>query len=135
MSNDILIGQYPRQQCVRDRNYSALLRWAAYNSASQIPTDKPDETWVRARIISDRMPSQIDSYVAKTIPYFMQDPQTIASLRDFLNAFNTDDLEDQLSNMNSAIIGAFIGRLGMAEVTDGEVQTWYDEHGFGTPPA
>lgn len=130
MTSDVLIGQYPKQQVVRDRNGAALLRWAAYISAQAIPTNKPDEEWVRNRIMADRMPEQIDSYVQRTLSYFLQDPGTIENINAFLNSFNTADIEDQLSNANDAIINGFSARFGMSDVSDDQVQQWYADNGF-----
>lgn len=130
MSNDVLFAQYSKQQVVRDRNNSALLRWAAYISAAAIPSTKPDETWVRNRIMADRMPEQIDGYVQRTLSYFLQDPAVTSSVNQWLNAFNPPDLEDTLSNQNDAIIGGFMPRFGLSDVSDQQVSDWYTAHGF-----
>jgi hypothetical protein len=130
MSNDVLFAQYPKQQVVRDRNSSALLRWAAYISAGAIPATKPDEAWVRDRLVADRMPQSIDGYVQRTISYFVQDPAVTASVYEWLNAFNSPDIEDQLTVKNDAIIGAFMPRFALTDVSEQQVQDWYTTNGF-----
>lgn len=134
MSNDVLFAEYRKQQVVRDRNSSALLRWAAYVSASAIPATKPDTTWVRNRIIADRMPEQIDGYTQRTIAYFLQDPAVTSNIHQWLNSFNDATLEDTLSNSNDGIIGAFMPRFALTDVSDQQVADWYAAHGFGPPP-
>ena len=131
MASDVLIAQYPKQACVRDRNYSSLLRWAAYVSAQEIPSTKPPVSDVRLRIVADRMPGQIDSYVTRTLPYFMQDPGVLGRLNDCLNAFNTDEIEADLSTLNGTTIGYFMPRFALTDVTDDQVNAWYIENGYG----
>lgn len=128
MSSDVLLGQYPKQQCVRDRNYAALLRWAAGTAAQALPPAPPDEVFVRNMIMASRIPDQIDSYVQRTLSWFVMDPATVAQIHDFLNAFNTEDLEDQLSNVNGSILAAFMPKFGLSDVSDEQVAQWLAEH-------
>lgn len=128
--SDTLLAQYRKQMVVADRNSSALLRWASYTSGLDIPSSKPSEDFVRTRLVSERVPEQIDSYVQRTLSYFLQDPNTVSNINAFLNAFNTEAVEEQLANFNDAIINGFISRFAASDVSEQQVQDWYTANGF-----
>lgn len=134
MSNDVLFAEYRRQPVVASRNSSALLRWATGITAADIPATKPSEDWVRDYIVAGRMPEQIDGYTQRTLSYFLQDPGVTTNIYPWLNTFNPPDTEDQLSNQNASIIAAFMPRFALSDVSEQQVQDWYNTHGFGPPP-
>ena len=133
MSDYALLAQYPKQAVVRDRNLGGLVAWSAYVTAESIPTTKPDEGWVRQRIVAEAIPLNSGVYVDRTMHYFLQDPQTIANVREYMGQWNDDAQEAALSDQIQSVIGAFMPRFAASDVTDAQVQAWYDANGFGTP--
>ena len=127
MALDLLVAQYPKQQVVRDRNYSGLLGWAASVSAQAVPSD-PAEGWVRLRIIADRIPAQTANYVERTLSYFVQDPTTATNIREYLSEWNDEAAEAALSAQIAGVIGAFMPRFALLEVSDADVQSWLEAH-------
>jgi hypothetical protein len=134
MADYRLTAQYPKQQVVRDRNYSGLMVWSAYTLALEIPPEKPDEEWVRERILAEQTPTQINQLVEQTLPYFLQDPATVDNISQYLNAWNDEATETTLSTEIGAVISAFMPRYSATQVSDGQVQTWYNNNGFPPPP-
>lgn len=132
MADDLLLAAYPKQQVVRDRNYSALIIWANGVSAQPIPEEKPPEDWVQQRLVAERIPTATDSYVSRTSSYFMQDPTTQTNIRQFLNAWNDEPTEVSLSAQNASIIAAFMPRFAATDATQAQVDQWYLDNGF--PP-
>lgn len=132
MADDLLLAAYPKQQVTRDRNSSALLAWAGYTATLPIPPDKPDEAWVRLRLVSERIPTAVDSYVSRTMAYFQQDPsvQEESALRQFLSAWNDVTVETALSATNATVIGTFMPRFAATDTTQAQVQEWYNANGF-----
>jgi predicted Abi (CAAX) family protease len=132
-SDYTLLAEYPKQQVVRDRNYIALNNWAGYTASLPIPQAKPDESWVKIRIVSERIPMQPDSYVQRTMSYFLQDPATQTNVRQYLNAFNDDAVETALAAQMEPIIGSFMPRFADVDVSDAQVTDWYNANGFPSP--
>jgi hypothetical protein len=130
MADDLLLANYPRQAVVRDRNASALLAWAAYETAQAIPPTKPDEEFVRERLVGERIPLQTANYVERTLSFFQQDPTVQTNIRQFLSQWNDEATEVQLSAQNNSIITAFMPRFAAADVSDADVQAWYTANGF-----
>jgi hypothetical protein len=133
MADDLLLAQYPKQQVVRDRNSSGLLDWAAGVVAEPIPPDKPDEDWVRKRLVAERIPIQPDNYVQRTLAFFQQHEIVQVNIRQFLSQWNDEATEVSLSAQNAAIISDFIARFAAVDVSDADVAAWYEANGFVDP--
>lgn len=125
-----LLADYPKQQVVRDRNYVGLDQWAAYTATLEIPTAKPDADWVRMRMVAERIPQQLDSYVQRTLSYFLQDPATQTNIRQYLNAYNDEATETALASQIEGVIGTFMPRFAAMEINDTQVDQWYADNGF-----
>lgn len=121
--NDPLIAQYPKQQVVMDRNYSALLEWAGSIVAQEIPSS-PDDEWIRERIVATNIANQPQAYVSQTMGYFVQDPATVTNIRQFLSQWNSEEVEVALSQQNASIITAFMPRFAGATISDAQVDAW-----------
>jgi hypothetical protein len=134
MADYNLLAQYPKQAIVRDRNYSGLLAWAGYTLALAVPATKPDAAWVEQRIVAERIPSQTQVYVDRTIAYFLKDPTTQTNIRQYLNAWNDETTEAALSDQISSVVSAFMPGFCALEVTQADVDSWYAANGFPDPP-
>jgi hypothetical protein len=130
MADDLLLAQYPKQQHVRDRNFSGLVAWSASIKAQPIPADKPDLGWVRERVVAERIPMQVANYVERTIAFFMQDPATVTNIRKFLNPWNASATEEALSLQINAVIAPFMPGFAALDVSAAEVEAWYAQNGF-----
>ena len=135
MADYRLIAQYPKSAVCRDRNLGGLVEWAGYTAALPIPPEKPDEAWVRARVVAEQIPLQSSMYVDRTISYFMQDPQTQDNVRDYLSEWLDEAQETALSAQIQSVIGAFMPRFAAIDVSDAQVAQWYTDNGFADPPA
>jgi hypothetical protein len=132
-SDYTLLAEYPKQQVVRDRNYVALNNWAGYTASVPIPGTQPDASWVKVRIVAERIPMQPESYVQRTTSYFLQDPATQTNIRQYLSAFNDEAVETALAGQMEPIIGSFMPRFADIDVTDAQVDQWYADNGFAQP--
>jgi len=132
-ADNILLSQYLTQQVVRQRNSVGLIEWAGTVTAEAIPTTKPNEAWVKQRIVAERIPQSPDNYTQRTLAYFLQDSTTTTNIRQYLNAFNDDPTEVALAAQVNTVIVDFMPRFAATDVTDQQVQQWYDSNGFGTP--
>jgi hypothetical protein len=135
MADYRLLAQYPKQQVVRDRNYAGLVAWSAYVTAEAIPATKPDEEWVRERIVAEQIPLQTNVYVDRTMSFFMQDPATETGVSELMNPWNNEATEVSLSASVQTVIGTFMPRFAAQDVNDATVEQWYLDHGFADPPA
>jgi hypothetical protein len=133
MADHRLMAQYPKQACVRDRNMGGLVAWAGYITAEAVPPTKPDEEWVRERIVAEQIPLNPQVYVDRTMSYFLQDPQTETNVRDYLSEWNSEAQEAALCDQIQAVISAFMPRFAAADVSDAQVQQWYDQNGYPAP--
>jgi hypothetical protein len=131
MANDdnLLSAQYRKSTVVQDRNSGGLLAWSAYTEAEAIPT-APDDAWIRLRIVAERVPQQIDSYVSRTLAYFARDPATIADYRTSLNGSNPSAIEQTLSDHISGVIGAFMPGFSAHDVSADDIAKWKTDHGI-----
>ena len=84
---------------------------------------------MKTRIVAERIPQQIDSYVMRTMGYFMQDPASVTNIWQFLN-YNDDATEVALSGQIESIIAAFMPRFSDIDVTDDQKNKWLTDHGF-----
>jgi len=133
MADNILLSQYLMESVVKRRNSVGLIEWAGSVTAQSIPTTKPDTAWVQQRLVAERIPQQPDGYTQRTLAYFLQDPTTQTNIREYLNSFNDDATEVALGAQINSVITAFMPRFAASDVTDQQVQQWYDSNGFGTP--
>lgn len=134
MSNYLLFGQYPKQAVVRDRNWSGLVSWSAYEAALPIPPEKPAPEWVRLRLVAERIPTATARYVEATLSFFAADPTTATNIREYLNPFNGETVEQSLGAQIEGVIAGFMPRFAATDVTDAQVQQWYEQNGFAEPP-
>lgn len=129
-SDYTLLAEYAKRPVVRERNYVGLNNWAYTNSIQPIPEEKPDDAWVKARIVSERIPQQPDSYVQRTLSYFLQDSATQTNIREYLTDVNTEAAETALAGQVDSVILAFMPRFADMDVTNKQVEDWLTEHGF-----
>jgi len=129
-ADNTLLAEYPKQQVVKDRNYVGLNNWSAYTATLPIPGEKPDTAWVKSRIVAERYPQQPESYVQRTLSYFLQDPATQTNVRQYLNDWNDEATETALSAQVESIIGTFMPRFADLDVTQQQVEDWLAQHGF-----
>lgn len=132
--NDTLLAEYFSQPVVRRRNSAALVQWAFGTRNIPMPPNKPDAEFVRLRITAERIPQNLNGYVDRTLPYFLQSNTTQTNIRMFLNAFNDDATETALSGQNSDIIANFMPAFAAADINSAQVEQWYTENGFSTTP-
>jgi hypothetical protein len=135
MADYALLAQYPKQQIVRDRNSGGLIAWSAYVTTEAVPSTKPDEDWVRIRVVAEQIPLNPNVYVDQTISYFMQDPATEANLRLYMSTWNDEAGEATLSAEIQNVIGTFMPKFAATAISDAQVQAWYDANGFADTPA
>jgi hypothetical protein len=125
-----LYAQFPKQQICKDRQYAALLRWAAYQGALPIPGEKPDEQFVANKVLAQRIPPQVDSYVQTTISLTIADPGVQTNIRQHLSAFNDEQTEASMDLQVDAALSAMLPLFAKTQVMDSEIQKWYDDNGF-----
>lgn len=125
-----LLAEYAKRPVVKERNYVGLNNWAYTNSIQPIPEEKPEDAWVKARIVSERIPQQPDSYVLRTLSYFLQDTATQTNIRKYLTDVNTEAEETSLASQVDTVILAFMPRFADMDVTNKQVEDWLTEHGF-----
>lgn len=126
-----LVVEYGNQQIVKDRTKSALLYWSGYVSGITIPTEKPEESWVRQRILADRIARTPDNYIQPVMGYYIQDANIQTNMRDLMDGFPTDTEETTYAGFMELATSAQMSRFAETEVTDQQVQDWYNENGFG----
>ena len=128
-----LYAQFPKQQVVKDRQYSALLRWAGYVTALPIPGAKPDEAWVEQRVIAWKVPGQPTVYVEATLAWVLKDPGIQTNIRQHLSAYNDEAVE---AAMDAQLDGAMAVAMPMychSVVTQAEIDQWYADNDFVEP--
>jgi hypothetical protein len=130
-----LYAQFPRQQICRDRQYSALLRWAAYYGALPPPTEKPPEADVEARITAAKVTLNTDFYVTMTLPMTVGQPNVQTDIRKHLNSFNDDATETTLDAQLDTVLGVIMPKFAHVHITQAEIDNWYLENGFVEEPA
>ena len=129
-----LYAQFPRQQVCRDRQYSALLRWAAYIAALPVPPTA-GEQWVKERITAGRVALNPDMYVPQTISGTISVPDIQTNIRQHLNAFNDEATEASMDLQVDSALAVVMPTFAAATVTDAEVQRWMDENSVVAPAA
>jgi hypothetical protein len=130
VADDLLLANYPRQAVVRDRNSSGLLNWAAGVTAEPIPPDKPDEDWVRRRLVGERIPGQPDNYTTRTMPYYQQHRAIQENIRLYLNQWNDEATEASLSQQIQDVTNEIMPAFAAVDVSDADVAAWYAANGF-----
>ena len=130
-----LIAQFPRQQICRDRQYSALLKWSAYILALPIPTEKPAGSWVKERIVAGRVTVNPEVYVAQTISGTASVTDIQTNIRQHLSAFNDEATEAAMDAQVEGALATVMPQYCEGTVSDAEVTRWYEDNGFGEPPA
>ena len=133
MTDFLLLSQYSKQQCVRDRNSSALLQWSAYVATEAIPAS-PDPEWARRRVLAENLPTNTAYYVDRTMSYFLQDPETINDVRLYMNQWNDPTTEDTLATNLQSVVNTFIPRFAVVEIPNARVAQWYTDNSIPMPP-
>jgi hypothetical protein len=133
-----LIAQYPRQAVCRDRQYTGLLRWAAYVVALPVPVPPaaaPDEDWIKQRIVAGRVSINPLVYVEQTISGVASTPDVQTNIRQHLHAFNDEGVEAAMDAQVDGALAVVMPAFCRASVTEGEVQAWLNDNGFAPPAA
>lgn len=130
-----LYAQFPRQLVCRDRQYSGLLRWAAYRTALPIPSTKPDEDFVTQRIVAERIPANPDMYVTQTMAYVISTPDIQINVRQHLSAFNDDTVEASMDAQVDSALAATMPAYCRTQVSQQQIDEWYKDNGFEDAPA
>jgi hypothetical protein len=127
-----LIAQFPKQQVCRDRQYSGLLRWAAYIGAlvPPVPPEEPTEQWVKERITAGKVSMQIDNYVSMTLSYTVMDPSVQTNIRQHLSAFNDETTEAAMDANVEAALSAGMPVFARAHISQREVDQWLIDNGY-----
>lgn len=127
-----LFAQFPKQQVCRDRQYSGLLKWAAYIGALPLPVppEAPTEQWVKERITAGKVSMQIDSYVSMTLAYTVMDPAIQTNIRQHLSAFNDDAVEASMDANVEAALSAGMPTFARAHIPQHEVDQWLRDNGY-----
>lgn len=126
--DNLLLAKYLAQPVVHDRNLVALLTWAAKTTAKPLPASAPSADDVKVRLLAERVPNQIENYVARTMAYFLQDAKIQSAIREHLNPFNQESVEEQLALDLDHIIDGFALRFAELEIGDPQVQAWLQVH-------
>ena len=126
-----LVADYASQKVVQERTKSALLYWAGYVATLPVPTEEPEESWVRQRILSDRITRNPDSYVQSTNGFYMQDANIQTNMRDLMDGYPTEQEETSYAAFMESATSAQMGRFAETEVSDASVDQWYADNGFG----
>ena len=134
-SQDECIARFPGQHICTNRSYSRLLAWAAYTSALPLPpTDTaPDPAAVRQRIVAERAPMQAAIYAAQLGPFLMEEPVMTARVREHLSEWNDEATEGELAADIDVAFAAVMPRFADAVVTDQDVASWCEKHGYPPP--
>jgi hypothetical protein len=98
--------------------------------ALAVPATKPEVAFVQQRLLAERIPTQTDTYVSRTIGMFAQDPQVESSIRLLLSQYNDEATEEILSNETSAVVSGFMPTFAASEIPIEEVNRWYLDNGF-----
>jgi hypothetical protein len=129
-----LFAQFPLQPVCQQRQYSALLKWAAFIEATSISA-QPSISEVQQRIVAALIPIQTQNYVIKTIGYTIQSPDVETNINEQLNAFNRPEVEVAMEANVEAAVSAAMPRFCATDVTEAQVSEWYLDHGIPEPEA
>jgi hypothetical protein len=130
-----LYAVFPQTSICRQRQYSALIRWSAYQGALGVPAEKPAEDFVAQQIIGSMIPSNVDYYVTLTMPYTIAVPNIQTNIRTHLNAYNDEATEVTLDAEVDGAISSFLPKFCLTNTTQAQIDAWYLEHGFEVEPA
>jgi len=129
-----LIPLYGQQPIVQNRTKSSLNFWAGQTLAEAIPATKPEEDWVRLRIMADRVTRSASNYLDIAINYYTQQDVIQTAMRDLMDGFPT---EAERTNFTNTIMvpttPTVMAAVAASDVTADQVQSWYDANGFGEP--
>lgn len=126
-----LIPLYGQQPIVRNRTASALNFWAGQTLALPIPGTKPDEEWVRSRILADRVTRYPSNYLDPSISYYTQQDAIQSNMRDLMDGFPTQAERDIFTNSIMVPTTPVVMKaVAASDVTDQQVQDWYKQNGY-----
>jgi hypothetical protein len=126
--DNLLLAKFLTQPVVRDRNLVALLAWSARIAAQPVPASAPSASEVKVRLLAERVPSQIENYVQRMMAYFLQDGTVQLNIRQHLNPFNHESVEEALAAELNSVIDGFALRFAELEISDSQALLWLTEH-------
>lgn len=129
-----LIAQFPTQPVCRQRQHTALLKWSAYQLALPIPGTKPDEAFVKQRIVAGRITVNPDIYVAQTINGTASTPDIQTNIRQHMSPWNDEAVEAAMDAQVESSLAIVMPTYCAGAVSDQEVLNWYNDNGFEEPP-
>ena len=129
-----LYAQFPNSMVCRQRQYAGLLRWSAYEMALPIPATKPDEEFVRQRIVAERIPVNADVHVQQTMSYVLATPDIQTNIRQHLSQYNDDGVEAAMDLQVDAALSATLPAYCRTQVNQQQIDDWYANNGFAEPP-
>lgn len=135
-SDDDCAAAFPRQQNCIDRLYSRVLNWASYTSSLALPADKtvaPEKAWIQQRALAERTPVSPDMVARQLGPWFVEDPNIRAKVRQHLNIWNDEATEATLSNDIDVAVPFILPKYAATVVADQEVASWCDRNGYPRP--
>lgn len=122
-----LYAQFPKQQISKDRQYSALLRWAAFIDNAG-PPDPVTDAWIEQKIIAERVPQSPDQHVLLTMPYMIQIPDIQTNIREHMHPFATDGAKVSLDAQVDSALAVVMPKFCTARVTQQEIDQWRAEN-------
>lgn len=134
-SDDECVAQFSRQQICIDRIYSRVLNWASYTASLALPANNvaPDKGWVQQRVLAERMPAVGEMQARLLGPWFVEDPNIRAKVRQHLSVWNDATTETTLSNDIDVVVPFLMPKYCAANVTDNDVAYWCDRNSFPRP--
>jgi hypothetical protein len=129
------ISKYLTRSIVRQRNSVTLAQWSGFYVALAIPSPASD-SWVQQRVVAENIPLNLDQFTQQTMGYFLQDPNTLTDILEFISEDNSTDIEGTLSTENSGICSTFMPRFAAATVTPQQITDWRTQNNSpAAPPA
>jgi len=132
MASYKLYAQLPLQQVCQQRQFSALIKWAAYITAQPIPVEKPSVSFVQQRVVAALIPIHTNSYVTQTIGFTVESPDVQTNIHTQLNAFNDEATEAAMDANVEAAVSAAMPQFCATTVTQAQVDQWLIANGFPT---
>lgn len=130
---EIKLAHYARQPHVRARQFSALALWAYDIATPEVPAE-PSLTWARIRVLAERIPREAERFSDRATGYFMQQQEVREKVPVWLNPFNDEATEQQLSAELRAMIDRFSTAWSQQEVTNRDLLAWYELNNREPPP-
>ena len=131
-----LIPLYGQQPVVRNRTSAAMNFWAGSVLLAEIPEEKPDEDWVRDRILADRVTRNPNNYLDPAMSYYTQQDVIQSTMRDLMDGFPTQAERDTFTNsIMVPTTPKVMKAIAAYDVLQSAIDQWYLDNGFGPEPA